>query len=77
MAGLQFDRERRGVSGEALQFGQSALIKNEVQADLFYEFSERMGLTIAYQFEDINNFQGSSGVDAQNHLVTLQTTFNF
>lgn len=76
-AGIQFDRERRGISGKALPFGDPALTKNEIQVDLVHEFSKRLETTLAYQFEDIDNFQGSTGVEARNHIVSLQTMFRF
>ena len=77
IAGAQFDRERSGLSGSPLSFGQTALIKNEFQLDLAHEFTDTLSITVAYQFEDINNFQGSSGVDSHNHIVTLQTRLRF
>ncbi len=77
VAGFQFDRERRGISGEALQFGQSALAKNEVQVDFLYEFSDKVDLIFAYQFEDVNNFRGSTGIDSHNHIFSLKTVFRF
>ena len=77
VAGIQFDRERRGVSGETLSFGRTAQTKNEVQIDLAHEFSKQLEFSVAYQFEDINNFQGSSGVEATNHIVILKTQFHF
>jgi len=75
--GTQFDRERRGVSGDALSFGDVAQTKNEFQVDLQHEVSKRMEFTVAYELEDIDNFQGSTGVDAQNHIVSLRTKFRF
>ena len=77
VVGIQFDRERHGVSGEPLSFEEVALTKNEVQADLHCDFSKQMGVTLAYQFEDINDFQGSSGINSKNHIVSLETSFRF
>ena len=77
VAGAQFDRERQGVSGSLLSFGQTALIKNEFQIDLRHEVSDHLEVTVAYQFEDIGPFRGSSGVDARNHLVMVGTSFRF
>jgi hypothetical protein len=75
--GLQADRERKGLSGEALSFGETSQTKNEVQLDVMHEVSKRFYVTMAYQFEDVNDFQGSSGVDSRNHIVTLQTALRF
>ena len=77
MAGAQFNRERQGVSGAALSFGRSAQTKNEVQVDLTHPVTERLEVKIAYQLEDIDNFQGSTGVDTRNHIGTLQGTLQF
>ncbi|MFH1857770.1 MAG: capsule assembly Wzi family protein [Candidatus Omnitrophota bacterium] len=75
--GVQFDRERRGKSGAPLSFGDVALTKNEVQIDLAYEWSKRVDVAVAYQFEDVNNSSGSSGADSQNHIVAFETQFRF
>ena len=77
MAGAQFDREPHGISGAPLSFGEVALIKNEIQIDLLHEFSEHLEIGLTYQFEDISNFQGSSGVDSHNHLGMVETVFRF
>lgn len=77
VGGVQFNRERHGLSGAPLSFGQTPRIRNEFQIDLLHEFSKQLEMAMAYQFEDIKNFQGSSGVDSKNHIVTLQTTFRF
>lgn len=77
VVGGQFDRERRGVSGAALSFGQVAQTKNEVQIDFTWQLLKSLELKAAYQFEDIDNFQGSTGVDSKNHIVSLQTLFRF
>jgi len=77
VAGLQLDRERRGISGETLSFGEISQTKNEIQLDLAHEFSKQVELKVAYQFEEINDFQGSSGVDTKNHIVMLKTELCF
>lgn len=71
--GAQFDRERQGVSGAALSFGQTPQIKNEIQFDLTHQVTERIEVTVFYQFEDLNNFQGSTGIDSHNHIVFVAT----
>ncbi len=76
VAGLQFDRERRGVSGQPLSFEESPLTKDEFQIDLFHDFSDRLAIWLAYQLEDISNFQGSV-VDSTNHIVSLKAFLRF
>lgn len=77
VAGVQAELERRGESGEALSFGEVAQTRKEFQIDLHHEFSEVVEIVLAYQFEDIDNFRGSSGADSNNHIVSAETRLHF